>query len=87
MCVRFLTILVFLINAITLWFDSARTALHHIAYVAWNCTIILNFFRDFFPRLLHLIQLLFIKTKRTTKYMLVIAFIAFGGFKRSLFFR
>ena len=53
LCVRFVTILVFLINAITLWFNSTRTALHHIAYVAWNCTIILNFFRDFFPRLLH----------------------------------
>ena len=33
-------------------------------------------FREFFPQLLHLIQLLLIKTKRVTKYMLVIAFIA-----------
>ena len=40
-------------------------------------------FRDFFPQLLHLIQLLLIKTKRTTKYTLVIAFIAFGSSKGS----
>ena len=40
-------------------------------------------FRDFFPQLLQLVQLLLIKTKRTTKYTLVIAFIAFGGSKGS----
>ena len=40
-------------------------------------------FRDFSPQLLHLIQLLLIKTKRTKKYTLVIAFIAFGGSQRS----
>ena len=34
MCVQFLTILVFSINPITLQFNFAHTALHHVAYVA-----------------------------------------------------
>ena len=42
-------------------------------------------FKDFFPQLVHLIQLLLMKTKQTTKYTLVIAFLAFGGSKRCLF--
>ena len=33
-CVQFLTILVFSINPITLQFNFAHTALHHVAYVA-----------------------------------------------------
>ena len=42
-CVQFLTILVFSINPITLQFNFAHTALHHVAYVALNCTVTLNF--------------------------------------------